>query len=239
MLRGTRIIEGDEAILYNKIIETCKKVVIGKGYKEIILPSIWEQSTFTDKVGEENSKMMWNFKDKSDRDVCLIPEVTGIIQELYRNEWSKSRKKPIRVFYIQKCYRYEKPQAGRYREFTQFGIELLGGKPEKKIDVLGINPIEADQYDKREVTDLLMSCLHALCPLFGIFREGVVGEGNCYKGINYNFNNSVKRGLSYYVEDGFEVECPELGAQKQIAGGGRYEEGIGWALGVDRLMLLS
>ncbi len=44
-------------------------------------------------------------------------------------------------------------------------------------------------------------------------------------------------GIGYYVEEGFEAECACLGAQKQVAGGGRYTEGIGWAVGVDRLML--
>lgn len=55
--------------------------------------------------------------------------------------------------------------------------------------------------------------------------------------LEYEFVPSVKRGLSYYTEDGFEVECSNLGAQKQVAGGGRYSEGIGWAIGVDRLIL--
>lgn len=49
----------------------------------------------------------------------------------------------------------------------------------------------------------------------------------------------MKRGLTYYVDDGFEAECEKLGAQKQIAGGGRYAEGIGWAIGVDRLLLAT
>ncbi len=56
-------------------------------------------------------------------------------------------------------------------------------------------------------------------------------------GVPYKFNPAVKRGLSYYVEDGFEAEVESLGAQKQVAGGGRYAEGIGWAIGVDRMML--
>ena len=56
-------------------------------------------------------------------------------------------------------------------------------------------------------------------------------------GVSYSFNDSVKRGLSYYVEDGFEAECAVLGAQKQIAGGGKYCEGVGWAIGIDRLLL--
>jgi histidyl-tRNA synthetase len=55
--------------------------------------------------------------------------------------------------------------------------------------------------------------------------------------LDYKFNDAVKRGLSYYTEYGFEVECASLGAQKQIAGGGAYNEGIGWAIGVDRLLL--
>ena len=54
---------------------------------------------------------------------------------------------------------------------------------------------------------------------------------------NYEVNESVKRGLQYYVEDGFEISCPQLGAQKQVCGGGTYKQGIGFAIGFDRLML--
>lgn len=50
---------------------------------------------------------------------------------------------------------------------------------------------------------------------------------------------NVKRGLSYYVADGFEIAAPELGAQKQVLGGGSYKEGIGFAIGFDRLMLCN
>lgn len=172
-------------------------------YDEVVLPAIWEQQTFIDKAGGEITNQMWAFKDKGNRDVCLIPEVTGIIQEEYRKNWSKSMPKPVKIFYVSRCYRYERPQAGRYREFTQFGVELLGGQ---------------SPSDSAEVEALLISALDAI-------------------GVDYKFVPSVKRGLSYYVEDGFEVECEQLGAQKQIAGGGRYDEGIGWAIGVDRLIL--
>jgi histidyl-tRNA synthetase len=144
---------------------------------------------------------MYAFKDKGDRDICLIPEATAVIQNLYNTQWKPSIKKPIRVFYVQRCYRYERPQAGRYREFTQIGIERLGSPD-----------------GKEEVIDLLKKCLD-LFP------------------IEYKLNENVKRGLNYYVEDGFEAEVETLGAQKQIAGGGRYKEGIGWAIGLDRLLL--
>ena len=55
--------------------------------------------------------------------------------------------------------------------------------------------------------------------------------------LEYTINDSVKRGLSYYIEEGFEAEIANLGAQKQVAGGGRYDCGIGWAIGVDRVVL--
>ncbi len=174
---------------------------IKAGFEEVVLPVLWEQQTFIDKAGQEIVNQMWAFKDKGDRDVCLIPEVTGLVQEVWRDTWSKQCVTK-RIFYVSRCYRYERPQAGRYREFTQFGIEILG----------------RCENGAEETQNLLRECLDGF-------------------GIEYDFNDSVKRGLTYYVEDGFEVEYSKLGAQKQIAGGGRYNEGIGWAIGVDRLML--
>lgn len=92
---------------------------------------------------------------------------------------------------------------GRYREFTQVGVEVLGGSDDERQTCL----------------ELLVRCLEAV----GL-RDFVVSA-------------SVKRGLAYYTEDGFEIECPSLGAQKQVAGGGRYREGVGWAIGLERLLL--
>jgi histidyl-tRNA synthetase len=72
--------------------------------------------------------------------------------------------------------------------------------------------------DRQEVEDLLRRALDATKVTYVLDRE-------------------VKRGLGYYIEDGFEARAPQLGAQQQIAGGGRYAEGIGWAIGLDRLLL--
>ena len=144
---------------------------------------------------------MWAFQDKGRRDVCLIPEVTGLIQELWRDSWSKTSSSR-KIFYLSRCYRYERPQKDRYREFTQFGVEILGRN---------------DEEAKQECIVALRKCLDDLeAP--------------------YRLDESVKRGLSYYTDAGFEAVCEGLGAQKQIAGGGAYAEGIGWAIGVDRLI---
>lgn len=205
MLRGTRIIDAKEALHRRTIINHFIGLARSKGYSEIALPNIIEQQLFLDKAGPEILSTMYTFKDKGDRDICLVPEATAILQAEYKAAWQHDRKKPVRLFYIQRCYRYDRPQTGRYREFTQLGVECMGGKAPE---------------DREEVIGLLKKFLD----------ENV---------IDYEFKDAVKRGLSYYVEDGFEVECASLGAQKQIAGGGRYDCGIGFAIGLDRLMILT
>lgn len=196
MLRGTRIIPADK---FNRVVDVCRDLADEYGYEEIIIPSIWEQETFIKKAGSEILDQMYAFQDKKGRDICLIPEVTAIIQEQYKAQWAKEKPKPYRICYLSRCYRYERPQAGRYREFWQFGCEMLGGG------------------DGSELPMLLKLILDDL-------------------GVDYTFNASVKRGLDYYIEDGFEAECEKLGAQKQIAGGGRYDCGIGFAIGIDRVI---
>lgn len=167
------------------------------------MPALWQQQTFLDKGGPEIAGQMYTFNDKKGRPICLVPEITGLIQDTWRESWSKGARGPRRVFYVARCYRYERPQKGRYREFTQVGVELLNG----------VSPA-----DRGEVEALLRKILDEV-------------------GAEYEFDGAVRRGLGYYTEDGFEARAPRLGAQKQIAGGGRYAEGVGWAIGVDRLLL--
>ena len=209
MIKGTNLLVGEEALKKMKLEQFLTDYFIENDYSPVIIPSLESQETFVDKAGPEILNTMYTFKDKGDRDICLIPEVTAIIQKMWKDGMYKTTKKPFKVFYLQRCYRYDRPQAGRYREFTQFGIEILGGIPDA-----------AKNADKEEAIFRLESCL---CNTLGKR--------------NYSINDSVKRGLSYYVEDGFEAEFEGLGAQKQIAGGGRYDCGIGWAIGIERLLL--
>lgn len=201
-VKGTRLLFGEEAAKYSGMIEDLKRMSIDRGYQELIVSSLASQQTFVDKAGSEVLGQMFAFKDKGNRDICLIPEVTAVVQQWYKENY-RALKKPTKLFYVNRCYRYEKPQAGRYREFTQFGVEILGDTSGK---------------DREELQTFLKEIM----------------EG--FK-VPYTFNESVKRGLSYYIEEGFEVECANLGAQKQVAGGGRYDCGIGFGIGVERLLL--
>ena len=143
---------------------------------------------------------MYVFPDKKNRILCLRPEGTATCQLLASGPFRQN--KDVKLWYETRCWRYERPQQGRYREFTQFGVEIL-------------NPTQ----DWRQY-------------LIDLGIEMVKKFSTCYE-----VEQSVQRGLAYYTEDGFEIRCPNLGAQKQVLGGGRYKEGIGFALGVDRLML--
>lgn len=176
-------------------------VFIDAGFQEVILPLLWETETWIERSGSEIQEQLWNFQDKGGREVTLIPEATAIIQKMYDESWSKSLPKPIKLFYITRCYRYERPQEGRYREFTQVGVEILG-------------PGDYEQ----EAKTLLRKCLDTL-------------------EVAYEFDEEIKRGLTYYTRDGFEARCDILGAQKQVAGGGTYKQGCGWAIGLDRILL--
>ena len=201
LARGVRIIAGDEAkqrrILLNKMIELAE----AKGYSEIILPCVEPAQVYSDKAGPEILEQMYVFDDKKGRKLCLRPEGTATVQLVADKHYK--RNKDVKLWYFQRCWRYERPQEGRYREFFQFGIEV-------------INP-SSDEIT-RELIDLATAMVALQTQEYEVFE-------------------SVKRGLAYYVEDGFEITVPKLGAQKQVAGGGRYAQGIGFAIGFDRLML--
>ncbi|WP_271106223.1 ATP phosphoribosyltransferase regulatory subunit [Pseudomonas tohonis] len=95
------------------------------GAEEAIVPALWGQDTFIEKAGgSEIMGQMWAFDDKAGRPCCLIPEATALFQE--RSAFLLAGRREATFFYAARCYRYERPQALRYREFTQLGVEVLG-----------------------------------------------------------------------------------------------------------------
>ena len=95
--------------LLNKMIE----VLESYGYQEMMIPVIQLTETFASKVGEENNNMMYNFKDRGERDLCLAPEYISVVQKL--SDTYFKNQKDIKLFYVAECFRGEKPQNGRYR----------------------------------------------------------------------------------------------------------------------------
>jgi len=95
------------------------------GYEEVKTPTFEHTELFTIKSGEAIVDELYTFKDKGGRDIALRPELTAPVLRMYVNEMSVSPK-PIRLYYFENCFRYERPQKGRFREFWQFGVELIG-----------------------------------------------------------------------------------------------------------------
>lgn len=105
-------------------------IFIDAGAEEAIVPALWSQDTFIEKAGgSEIIGQMWAFPDKKGRPCCLIPEATALFQEQCQALLGRRRERML--FYIARCYRYERPQAGRYREFSQLGFEYLCPDPQE------------------------------------------------------------------------------------------------------------
>jgi len=95
------------------------------GYREVCTPDFEHLELFTMKSGEGIIQEMYVFEDKGGRKMTLRPEVTAAVLRMYVNE-GKVLPKPLRWCYFADCFRYERPQKGRYRQFWQFGVELIG-----------------------------------------------------------------------------------------------------------------
>lgn len=107
------------------IEQKMRTVASSFGYGEIVTPMFEEQALFTIKSGEGIISEMYAFEDKGGRKLTLRPEITSAVIRAYVNE-AQMAPKPLRWFYFAECFRYERPQKGRYRQFWQFGSELIG-----------------------------------------------------------------------------------------------------------------
>ena len=318
--RGTRDFLFDEMRERKQAESTLREVFENYGYQEVKTPLFEELNLFTTKSGEEIVDQLYNFKDKSDRDLTLRPEITAPVARLYLNELEKTATKPIKLYYYGSCFRYERPQKGRFRQFWQFGCELIGAKtPQGEAEVIAlcsdaINSLgittadvninhlgiirglfkhfEISDKTQRDIMvvidkgdkDLLIESLSGDEPVIDndelnqillklidlVGDKSIISEVeeliapypepqdalnelkeliellDAFKVDNYTLNLGVARGLDYYTGIVFEIYVPELGAQKQICGGGSYSlvkvfggqevESTGFALGFDRLM---
>lgn len=314
--RGTRdfLIEDMKERKY--IENIIREAVESYGFNEIKTPIFEDLELFTTKSGEGIKEELYHFQDKGGRDLSLRPEMTASVARLYNNNLQKTAK-PLKMYYFGSCFRYERPQAGRFRQFWQFGIEVIGGTPiyneaeiitlvndvlsrlkinnyEVAIGHLGIikgvlNKLGISSEKQTEIIasidkedyDLLDSIL-TNCNVDDNHKE-IINKIISVNGTHEDLNNikefvedipesldainqlddilttvetfgfedftvklSIARGLDYYSGLVFEVYVPDLGAEKQITGGGTYNlmglfdaeevESTGFAIGFDRVI---
>ncbi len=136
--RGTRDFLFEEMKERKFVENTMKKVFETYGYQEIKTPIFEDLSLFTLKSGEGIIEEIYYFQDKGGRDLALRPELTAPVARVYLNQLQKAPK-PIKMYYFGSCFRYERPQAGRFRQFWQLGCELIGGKsPDCEAEIIAL-----------------------------------------------------------------------------------------------------
>ncbi|MBO5312549.1 MAG: histidine--tRNA ligase [Clostridia bacterium] len=129
--RGTMDIFPSDALLWQKIEGKAREVASRFGFGEIRTPTFEELSLFKRGVGEVTDvvqKEMYTFTDREERVFALRPEGTASVVRAIIENGKASDVLPLRYYYLINCFRYEKPQAGRSREFFQFGTEMFGAK---------------------------------------------------------------------------------------------------------------
>ncbi len=123
--RGTRDLLPEEMTIRRNIEDIFRRTCESFGYREVLTPTFEYTKLFTERSGPEIIENLYAFKDKSGREISLRPEFTAPVIRMYV-EGLRERPKPLKLFYFGSTFRYERPQSGRYREFWQFGTELIG-----------------------------------------------------------------------------------------------------------------
>jgi histidyl-tRNA synthetase len=288
--RGTRDFLAEDMAKRREVEEILRGTAQFYGYTETATPTFENAELFILKSGQEIVDQLYIFKDKSDREMALRPELTAPTMRLYLAEM-KNAPQPVKVFYFGPAFRYERPQKGRFREFWQFGLEIIGADSvEAEAEVITVavkammnsglqnfeirideselfaelDTVDALSAEQRTVikdiigTKLTVEDLDSYEPGFNIFKESkqawerLVATAKFLRHFqlpedSIQIDLNIARGLEYYDGVVFEIDVPDLGAEKQVCGGGAYsllelfggkpEHTIGFAIGFDRLIL--
>ena len=164
-IKGTKDVLPSESYKNQYIEATCLGVAENFGYKEMRTPVFEHTELFQRGVGDTTDvvqKEMYTFDDKGGRSITLRPEGTAGAARSFLENGLSNEALPQKICYITSCYRYEKPQTGRLREFHQFGIECFGAaSPLADAEMIAL----AKQiFDELGVKDLHLEINSIGCP---------------------------------------------------------------------------
>ncbi len=265
------------------------------GFGEVRTPVFEHTELFQRGMGDVTDvveKQMYTFLDKAGRSVTLRPEGTaGAVRAMLENGLFNAGY-PVKLYYNIPCYRYEKPQAGRMREFRTFGVEVFGAAEPVadaqiiamalsafqrlglkdvglQLNSIGCKTCRKDYHQalkeyfsaRRDRNPMrILDCKSPECQALAAGAPKItdylcpdcrehfakVQEYLGALGIGYTLDPGLVRGLDYYTRTVFEFPAQSLGFA--LGGGGRYDglveemggaptPGLGFGLGLDRLML--
>ena len=307
-VKGTKDLLPADTARWREFEDVVNETMHQWGYGEIRTPVFEKTELFSRSVGEESdivSKQMYTFTDQSDTSLTLRPELTAPTMRAYIQHNMDREGALTKLYYMDTLFRQERPQAGRLRQFSQFGAEAIGSPhPEQDAEVISLvcailnklgvanltvlintvgssksreryrselvnfltplkselseisqkrvetNPLRIlDTKDEKEVALLsdapdILNCLDSEDLYHFEKVQGFLTE----LGIAHERDNKLVRGLDYYSRTTFEITSPDVGAQKALCGGGRYDElieqlggkptpAVGFAAGIERIML--
>ncbi len=139
--RGTQDLLPETARRHRRVGETARDCAALYGFAEMATPIFEFTEVFSRPIGEHTdivSKEMYTFTDRGGEEVTLRPENTaGVVRAVLSNGLTQST--PLKFFYSGPMFRYERPQKGRFRQFHQIGVELLGvAQPQADIEVIAL-----------------------------------------------------------------------------------------------------
>jgi len=274
--------------IFLAVREAFAKAAANAGYSYIEVPVFEDTALFARGVGESTdvvTKEMYTFTDRGGRSVTLRPEFTaGVLRSTLEHNLHQGQL-PVKLWTTGPAFRYEQPQAGRYRQLQQFNVEAIGTEdPAVDAETIAIAWSGYQALGLTRVRLLLNSlgCRNCRPQYRGALQEflrrlddkrpevraqladaPLIPDHLCASckshhdkvrtlledlSIPWEDNPRLVRGLDYYTRTTYEFDHPLLGAQSGIGGGGRYDglsediggpplPGIGFAVGVDRIIL--
>src|SRR4051794_19058383 len=127
--RGTFDVVGDDTRVRHRVVETSSRLLETAGYRRIDLPVFEDTDLFARGVGESTDivqKQMFTFTDQGDRSLTLRPEATASVCRAYLENGMQQLGQPVKLWTDGPFFRHERPQAGRYRQFSQVDAESIG-----------------------------------------------------------------------------------------------------------------
>lgn len=163
--RGTADILPGQVEKWQYIEDMVTRICREYGYREIRTPLFEHTELFVRGVGEDTDiveKEMYTFRDRGDRSITLRPEGTASAVRAYLENKLYAGPQPVKLYYMGPMFRYDRPQAGRYRQFHQFGVEVFGSNnPAVDAEVMAM---AMDFYARLGLSDLELHINSVGCP---------------------------------------------------------------------------
>lgn len=210
--RGTKDILPEEVEKWQLIEAKAREICRLYGYKEIRTPIFEHTELFLRGIGETTdivSKEMYSFTDRGGRNVTLRPEGTASIVRAFLEHKLYNQPQPTKLYYLGPMFRYDRPQSGRYRQFHQFGVEVLGvDHPAVDAEVIALALHFLNSLGLRSVSGQGGLSLHVNsigCPECRlVYREKLISY------IRKNINNLCPDCLSRYERNPLRIlDCKQ------------------------------